>query len=101
MRLVMSALSLGLLSTIQRRGVTPLVTLKNFSGATRWKSRSTVCLSSSRVERRDAVDRVAADAGQVRHAHVALAALVDQRQALDQRLVARDGAAARRRGSGG
>ena len=44
MRLVMSALSFGLLSTIQRRGVTPLVTLTNFSGAIRWKSRSTVCL---------------------------------------------------------
>ena len=31
---VMSALSLGLLSAIQRRGVTPLVTLRIFSGAT-------------------------------------------------------------------
>ena len=34
MRLVMSALSFGLLNTIQRRGVTPLVTLKNLSGDT-------------------------------------------------------------------
>jgi len=32
--LMISALSFGLLSTIQRRGVTPLVTLRNFSGAT-------------------------------------------------------------------
>jgi hypothetical protein len=42
---VMRALNFGLLSAIQRRGVTPLVTLKNFSGDTRWKSRSTVRLS--------------------------------------------------------
>ena len=47
MCLVISALSFGLLSTIQRRGVTPLVTLTNLAGATTWKSRSTVCLSSS------------------------------------------------------
>ena len=32
---VMSALNFSLLSAIQRRGVTPLVTLKNFSGARR------------------------------------------------------------------
>jgi hypothetical protein len=41
------ALNFGLLSAIQRRGVTPLVTLKNFSGDTRWKSRSTVRFKSS------------------------------------------------------
>ena len=34
MSLVISALNFGLLSTIHRRGVTPLVTLKNFSGVT-------------------------------------------------------------------
>ena len=32
--LVISALSFGLLSTIQRRGVTPFVTFRNFSGIT-------------------------------------------------------------------
>ena len=40
------------------------------------------------VQRRDAVDRVAADAREVRHAHVALAALVDERQPLQLRVVA-------------
>ena len=35
------------------------------------------------VQRGDAVDRVAADRGQVRHAHVPLAAFVDDRQARD------------------
>ena len=44
---VINALRRGLLSASQRRGVTPLVTLKNFSGAIRWKSLSTVCFSSS------------------------------------------------------
>ena len=42
----MSAVSRGLLSAIHRRGVTPLVTFKNFPGVIRWKSLSTVCFKS-------------------------------------------------------
>ena len=61
--------SAGLLSTMKRRGVTPLVTLWNRSGHSSAKSRSTVCLQQRRVQRRHAVHRVAADGGQVRHAH--------------------------------
>ena len=47
MRRVMSAVSCGLLSAIQRRGVTPLVTFRNFSGATGGSRASTVCFSRS------------------------------------------------------
>ena len=39
------------------------------------------------MQRRDAIDRMAADTRQVRHAHVTLAALLDQRQPLDALLV--------------
>ena len=85
---LMRLASRGLLSAIQRRGVTPLVLLLNFSGHSAWKSRSTSCLSSSECSSRHAVDGVAADAGQIRHAHVAFAALVDQRQPRDARFVA-------------
>ena len=97
---VISALSFGLLSTIQRRGVTPLVTLKNFSGATAWKSRSTVCLRSSVWRAGDAIDRMAAHAGEVRHAHVFVSRFVDQRQPPKQLIVTRIAHAAHRRGSG-
>ena len=44
MRSVMSAASGGLLTATKRRGVTPLVTLQNFSGQSSAKSRSTVLL---------------------------------------------------------
>ena len=47
-----------------------------------------VLLQQLRVQLRHAVDRVAADAREVRHAHVALAVLVDQRQAREPLLVA-------------
>ena len=40
------------------------------------------------MQRRHAVDRVRADAGQIRHAHALLAGLVDQRQPRHPRLVA-------------
>ena len=54
------------------------------------KSCSTSCFSSSRMQLRNAVHRVAADAGEVRHAHVALAGLVDEREARDARFVAEE-----------
>ncbi len=47
-----------------------------------------VALQELGVQLGDAVHRVAADAGEMRHAHVALAALVDQRQGRDLLLVA-------------
>ena len=50
-----------------------------------------VALEQLGVQRRDAVDGVAADAGQVRHAHVALAGFIDERQARDALLVAEEG----------
>ena len=78
MRLVISAVSFGLLSTIQRRGVTPLVTLKNFSGITAVEVAQHGLLEQFGVQRGDAVDRVAADARQVRHADVLVAGFVDQ-----------------------
>ncbi len=82
------AQSRGLDSTTQRRGVTPLVLLQNFSGHSSAKSLSTLALEQLRVQRGDAVDGVAADAGEVRHAHVLLAGLVDQRQPADALFVA-------------
>ena len=88
-------------AAMKRRGVTPLVTLQNFSGHISSKSRSTSCLSSSRVQRGDAVDRVAADAGEVRHAHRTCSpasSMSDSRARARRRP---DSAAAPRRGSGG
>ena len=47
----MSWASGGLLTATNRRGVTPLVTLQNFSGHSSAKSRITVCLSRSECSR--------------------------------------------------
>ena len=44
---MISCVRLGLLTATKRRGVTPLVTLQNFSGHSSAKSRSTVCFSNS------------------------------------------------------
>ena len=49
-----------------------------------------IALQQLRMKLRDAVDGVAADAGEVRHAHVTLSALVDQRHAGDPRIVAEE-----------
>ena len=84
---VISAVSRGLLSAIQRRGVTPLVTLMNFSGAILEVAQHGL-LEQLRVQRGHAVDGVAADHGEVRHPHVPLAGLVDERQAPEQQVVA-------------
>ena len=45
------------------------------------------------MQRGHAVDGVAAHAGQVRHAHIALAVLVDQRQSAQQGVITREGGA--------
>ena len=49
-----------------------------------------VGLQQLRVQRRHAIDGMAAHAGQVRHAHIALAALVDQRHARQALLIAQE-----------
>ncbi len=49
-----------------------------------------VLLQQLRVQVRHAVDRVAADAREIGHAHVALAVLVDERESRDARLVAEE-----------
>ena len=89
----MSCVRPGLLTATKRRGVTPLVTLQNFSGHSSAKSRSTVCFSSSEWSCGDAVDRVAADAREMRHAHVARPAFVDEREPREPRVVAGKGGA--------
>ena len=57
-------------ATTKRRGVTPLVTLQNFSGHNSCKIPQDVFLQQIGMERGHAVDRVAADAGQIGHAHM-------------------------------
>ena len=69
--------SRGFDSTIQRRGVTPLVLLRT-SPATVREVAEHVTLEQLRMQRGHAVDGMAADAGEMRHAHVALAGFVDQ-----------------------
>ena len=64
---------------MNRRGVTPLVTLRNRSGHNALKSLSTSRRSSSLCSAATPLDRVAADAGEMRHPHRPIARLVDQR----------------------
>ena len=92
---VMSAASAGLLSRIQRRGVTPLVMLRNFSGHSVVEVAQHVVLQQLGVQRRDAVDargcrRVARCAIRTVFSPV----LVDERQPSHERLVVRAPAAA-------
>ena len=82
----------GLASSNQRRGVTPLVLLLKRSGNISARSLTVVVRSSFGVDRGHAVGAVRADDGQVRHADLALGALLDQADALRR--------GPRRRGSG-
>ena len=60
-----------------------------------------VALEQLGVQRRDAVDGMAADGGQMRHAHVALAGFVDDGEAAQAVFVAGKAGANVRRGGGG
>ena len=68
----------GLHCISQRRGVMPLVLLLMRSGIEPVQVGEDRLLHQLGVQRRDAVDRVRADEGEVAHAHPPLAALVDQ-----------------------
>ena len=89
MCLVINALSFGLLKTSQRLGVTPLVTLWNLLRRHGMEVAQDGLLQKLGVQGRDPVDRVAAHARQMRHAHVSAAVFVDQRQAPEQLIVSR------------
>ena len=72
----------------KRRGVTPLVTLQNFSGHSSAKSRSTVSFNSSECSRATPLTVWLPTHGEVGHAHVARPAFVDERQPRHARFVA-------------
>ena len=88
MRAVISCVRPGLLRATKRRGVTPLVTLQNFSGQSSAKSRSTVCFSSSECSCATPLIVWLPTHREIRHAHVARPAFVDEREPREPRVVA-------------
>jgi len=70
----------GLQLRSQRRGVTPLVLFWKRSGQSAAKSAKRLAVKSSRVQGGDAVDGVAGDDCQVRHADHFDGAFLDERQ---------------------
>ena len=80
----------GFASSSQRRGVTPLVLLLNRSGYNSARSLTVTVRSRSEWMRGNAVRAVRADDGEVRHPDLALAALLDEADAPDAALVARE-----------
>ena len=100
-RSVMSCVRPGLLRATKRRGVTPFVTLQNFSGHSSAKSQQHCLLKQLGVQLRDAVDGVAADAREMRHAHVARSALINERKPRNARCRHLERRRALHRGNGG